>query len=209
MMQRLHTFLSSFALTPLLAMAFPLTQGRTTWTACPPEYPAGLQCAAVTVPLDYANYGGETLSLSLLKLPARNSTARQGSIVWQDGGPGIPTSSALITAANSDGLILGEVQTYFDLIVADPRGVGMNYPVKCDPALTRNATSYFPRTEDEYEETVARLGAMGQSCYERTGKVMDYMDSHTQAKDLEAVRVAIGEGPLNYCKFSLWNTTAI
>lgn len=206
-MQRFHTFLSLVALTPLAAMALPVTQGPTTWTACPPEYPAVLQCAAITVPLDYTDCGGETLSLTLLKLPARNSTARQGSIVWQDGGPGIPTSSALISAANYDGLLLGEVQTYFDLIVADPRGVGINHPVKCDPELTRNATSYFPRTEDEYEETVARLGAMGQSCYERTGKVMDYMDTHAQAKDIEAVRIAIGEGPLNYCKFFLWHTT--
>ena len=208
-MQHFHTFLSSIVFTPVFAMAFPLTQGQSTWTACPPKYPTALQCADIIVPLDYADHGSETLSLTLLKLPARNSTARQSSIVFQDGGPGIPTSSALITAASDDNLLLGEVQTYFDLIVADPRGVGMNYPVKCDPELTRNATSYFPRTEDEYEQTVSRLGAMGQSCYERTGKVMDYMDTLTQAKDLEAARVAIGEGPLNYCKPSPWHTITI
>jgi hypothetical protein len=54
--------------------------------------------------------------------------------------------------------------------------------------------------EEEYRETLARFEAFEQS----SGEITNYMDTLTQAKDLEAVRLAIGEGGLNYCKLLLY-----
>lgn len=152
--------------------------------------------------MNYEDPGSETLHLIVVKLPALIPTARQGAIVWQFGGPGEITSDYLVTAAESEGPILGELQEHFDIVVADPRGIGMNYPVKCDLAYGKQKVSYYPKTEKEYDDALSYFEGFGQSCLERTGDVLNYMDTLTQAKDLEAVRILIGEGKLNYCKYT-------
>jgi len=100
--------------------------------------------------------------------------------------------------AISERLTFGDAQLYYDIITADPCGIGLNYPVTCDP-LGNETFSYFPRTSEEYEQTLSKFEALGRSCLDQTGDVMQYMDTLTQARDLEAVRLAIDEGPLNYC----------
>ena len=194
----IFTLLSSLFLTRTYAV--PIADTAAQWTDCPSTLPSNLRCTTASVPMDYSGNFTEQLTLNLIKLPAGNLNERRGSLVWQFGGPGEPTSDTLIAAAESDGLTFSDVQTYFDIVVADPRGVGLNYPVKCDPALARERLSYFPTSEAEYDDMLSIFGDLGESCLQRTGNVMNYMDTQTQARDLEAVRIAIGEGKLNYCK---------
>ena len=203
-------FLATLVLATPTPEAAAVTTDPVSWEACPSGYPDPLRCATITVPLDYSGQDSETLDLTMLKLPARNETSRQGSIFWQFGGPGAVTSNYLIDAAqNQEILQFGDIQATFDIISLDPRGVGMNHPVKCDPEFNQQKISYFPKSEEEYNNTLAQFGAMGQSCFERTGKVMDYMDTHTQAKDLEIARITIGEGPLNYCEYQLGSLSGV
>lgn len=182
----------------LSAPAAPL--GPADWTDCPPYLSTNLRCANITVPLDYDNPLDETLPLKLLKLPTNNTSGRKGSVVWQYGGPGDPTYLDLIETADGGKEKFGDIRNQFDIVVAEPRGVGINHPVKCDPKFGQVRPKIFPRTEDEYEEALQFYQEMGQSCLEHTGKLLYHMDTLTQAKDLEAVRVALGEGGLNYCK---------
>lgn len=191
---------ASIALLAVSLQAAPITQGPTEWTVCPSNLPSALRCTIITVPLDHEDPEcEETLDLTLVKLPARNSGARKGSLIWQYGGPGEDTTKkALVPAAESEQLTLGDVQLYFDIITADPRGVGMNHPVTCDP-LGDETFSYFPKTEEEYTNTLSQFEVFGKSCINQTGNVIHFMDTLTQARDLEIARLAIGEGPLNYC----------
>ena len=177
------------------------TPGAANWTTCPSSISTNLQCADIIVPLDYDNPSDETLSLRLLKLPTNNTSNRRGAVVWQYGGPGDVTTDALITTANGTKDQFGDLRNYFDIVVADPRGVGLNHPVKCDPKFGESKYRFYPRTEAEYEEALDFYGELGQSCLERTGKLLHHLDTLTHARDLEAVRVAIGEGPLNYCMY--------
>ena len=73
-------------------------------TAKAPTYPADLakyyeqdldwnscgdnQCTRLTVPLDYARPGGETIQLAVLRAPASNREQRVGQLVVNPGGPG-------------------------------------------------------------------------------------------------------------------------
>src|SRR4051794_5273965 len=56
---------------------------RLDWTDC-----EGAQCARLRVPVDYAKPQGETIDLALVKVPARKSSKRIGSLVVNPGGPG-------------------------------------------------------------------------------------------------------------------------
>ena len=46
------------------------------------------ECSTLTVPLDYAKPAGRTVTLSLLKVPARDAKRRVGSLIVDPGGPG-------------------------------------------------------------------------------------------------------------------------
>src|SRR4051794_727617 len=54
----------------------------------PGPLPPGLQCATLSVPLDYSQPQGEQITIGLNRLPALNPEQRIGSLVFNPGGPG-------------------------------------------------------------------------------------------------------------------------
>jgi hypothetical protein len=56
------------------------------WQPCTNQ--PGLQCATLAVPLDYANPGGETISLAVSRLPSTNPGKRTGVLLVNPGGQG-------------------------------------------------------------------------------------------------------------------------
>ena len=69
-----------------------------TWAPCPPvdagtatpgvAADAGLECATLSVPLDYADPDGEQIAIGINRLPARDPAQRIGSLIFNPGGPG-------------------------------------------------------------------------------------------------------------------------
>lgn len=195
------------------AFAAPVDAGSATWSDCPTAIsniaPAldwsqilpALRCSNITVPLDHGTPDAERIPLMLVKLPAKETETYQGSLVLQFGGPGAVTTEALVSAANGVD-IFGELRNHFDIVTAEPRGIAWNHAVKCDPRYGQQKVKAFPRTEQDYQKALDFYEAMGRDCLERTGDVMHFMDTLTQARDLETVRVALGGGPLNYCQYT-------
>lgn len=173
------------------------------WVDCPPSLSTKLKCLTVPVPLDYNNPKGETINLTVVKL-ITNGTQKLGSAVFQWGGPGDPSASVLATEANGTTSSFGPIKDSFDILAIDPRGIGVNYPVKCDPTFGARdlSSALYPDNETDFNNAVQLFKSLAQSCVNRTGNIINYMDTLTSAKDLESVRVAIGEGKLTYCKFS-------
>ncbi len=54
-----------------------------TWAPCG----TGMDCGQLTVPLDYANQGGATVQLGVVRRPARVPSQRIGVLVMNPGGP--------------------------------------------------------------------------------------------------------------------------
>ena len=185
----------------LHSTAAPTAKNTTTgWQPCPSSISSKVDCIDISVPLDYDHPHGESISLKLLRLNALNQNARVGSLVFQFGGPGVVGSTALLDVLEDlTPAAFGGFVEYFDIVIADPRGVGINHAVECDPKYEGMKLNWLPRNEDEYTKEITAFQKMGESCVERTGKIINYMDSMIQARDLEAVRIAIGEGGLNYC----------
>lgn len=188
-----------FLLNVRSATAQPVTPSAK-WDTCPNEISPLLLCTDISVPLDYEDPTGEQISLKLVKLPIKEGGDKKGSVVWQLGGPGEITTSLLNYTVNGVSDVFGELRNHFDIVTAEPRGIAFNHPIKCDPKFNQQKLPYFPRSEADYNETLKFFGDMGKDCAERTGQIINYLDTRTQARDLEAVRVALGPDKLNYCE---------
>lgn len=181
------------------------THKAANWVACPASLSTELKCLTVTVPLDWDNPKGETIDIVAAKY-ITNGTNKIGSAVFQWGGPGNPTAISLVQDMNGTVPAFGEIKDQFDIVAVDPRGVGINHVIKCDPSIARKQdliTALYPNNEQEFNAGIKLYKELGQSCTNRTGKVINHLDTVTQAKDLEAVRVAMGEGKLTYCTLIL------
>ncbi|KAL4960050.1 uncharacterized protein BDV14DRAFT_193269 [Aspergillus stella-maris] len=163
-----------------------------------------LDCAELQVPVDWSQPHGETITLGMARYRATKPGKRQGSIIYNPGGPGVSGSiSAMAQALGLSFYTNGTVDNY-DVIGLDPRGIGMSSRVKCDPELwnKRVQLSLFPETEDEFEDLVSANRAFGESCREKTGKLFYHLDTTSAARDIEAVRLALGEEELNWIGLS-------
>ena len=161
------------------------------WSAC-----GGNQCAKLTVPIDYAHPEGDTIQLSLLKVPATEPSKRLGSLVVNPGGPGGSGVSYAAAAQFTD-----KVRTAYDVVGFDPRGVGTSAPVKClndrqlDTFLGGDPT---PTNPTEEQALAASAKAFAESCKVNGGALLDHVSTIEAAKDMDVLRATLGETKLNY-----------
>ena len=196
------------------AMAGPTTASRPTastttpaastlhWTACPlPDAPATLQCASIQVPVDYADPNGPKTAVTVNRLKS-NGPHPRGSLFFDPGGPGGAGTEFVYAEALGLHFFTAATRQNFDLIGLDPRGVGLSSPVRCDPELLNRQVSLFPKDEAGFRRLVARNQALGRSCRQLTGPLLEHVDTVSVARDLEALRRALGPDKLNYLGLS-------
>jgi len=160
------------------------------------------QCTKLLVPLDYAEPDGQTLKISVLKVPAQSKSQRIGALVINPGGPG--GSGVNYAAAGS--LQFGNVlSNHFDIVGFDPRGVGSSNPLKCLDTKGLDKVIAFdpdPDTAAERAELDRLVAGFGQACLTRSGDLARHMSTKEAAKDMDVLRAALGEPKLNYLGFS-------
>ena len=172
------------------------------WTACVPRAP-GLICGKLSVPRDYANPGGDRLTIALIKRQATEPGRSRGAIVLNPGGPGGSGVDFLAQAASQyvlkDDPVMRRLGRYHDLVSFDPRGVGGSAPVKCPgdapflDAPTRGAT--IPSMTALAKPFIA-------DCVKQNGALLGSVSTIDVARDLEQLRAALGEVKLNFLGFS-------
>jgi pimeloyl-ACP methyl ester carboxylesterase len=84
----------------------------------------------------------------------------------------------------------------FDLVSFDPRGVARSHAVRCDSDLIQNSPSFIPTDTSSYQTIRAYSTALHASCLRDTGPLVDHVDEISVAKDIDALRVALGEDKL-------------
>ncbi|OLN95760.1 Tripeptidyl aminopeptidase 1 [Colletotrichum chlorophyti] len=187
--------------------------GSLSWTACPTDirpfkgnnFTTALQCANISVPLDYQDAGAPQIQLGIVKLPAQGQ--RIGNLFVNPGGPGGAASSMVLSMASKRLYISDAVRQRFDIVGMDPRGVGLSTPMKCDTSIANQPSDFDATTPDGFQKTFAYAKALGESCRAMSGPVFDHMDTVLVARDMEVVRVgkcslmlfsAAGNEPMNY-----------
>ena len=179
-----------------------------TWTDCTDDATGtAFQCATVTVPLDYDNPQGQTITVALKKLSSTSSSPR-GSVFLNPGGPGGSGISAIESQAelykSGD---LSEVLATYDVIGFDPRGVGQSTPITCwtpedvQAILAGQAEVPFsPLTPGSAADIVAQGSREATACEEHTEvpEILDHMDTRSVARDMDVMRALVGDKDLNY-----------
>ncbi|MHA3723493.1 alpha/beta hydrolase [Leucobacter sp. HY1910] len=172
---------------------------------------AGMQCADVYAPLDWADPGGDLITLRLVKHEATGKNP-QGTLFVNPGGPG--ASGASYVTDSLDYSVPSEIQRDYDVIGWDPRGVGASSPVACLDAAGMDeylfgegageaADAGLERGSDEWlelAETESR--AFGDACAEQTGELLGHVATSDTVQDLDMLRAIAGDDKLNYLGFS-------
>ena len=183
-----------------------------TWTDCTDDATGtAFQCATVTVPLDYDNPQGQTITVALKKLPSTSSSPR-GSVFLNPGGPGGSGISAIESQAelykSGD---LSEVLANYDVIGFDPRGVGQSTPITCwtpedvQAILAGQAEVPFsPLTPGSAADIVTQGSREAAACEEHTEvpEILDHADTRSVARDMDVMRALVGDKDLNYLGYS-------
>jgi pimeloyl-ACP methyl ester carboxylesterase len=173
------------------------------WHGCGSNLPPSLQCGEVSVPLVYARPGGRQIKIGVVRLPAQDRAQRVGSLIINPGGPGGAGSQFVALEAAGRHLWHPALHRRFDLIGMDPRGIGTSTPpIQCDPGVFNRPVSLFPRNRVEFRQLASYVRALGASCLRRTGPLLGHVDTLSVARDLEALRRALGEGKLNFLGLS-------
>lgn len=180
------------------APPLPTFDATLTWADCGD----GFQCATLNVPVDWANPTGEQVGIAMTRLPATEPAERLGSLVVNYGGPG---QGGVDYLRKTYGRLPAEVRTRFDIVSFDPRGTGASRPIDCvDDAVLDLAAGLPPIADTEpalaaYQQYNATFA---KGCAERTGAFAGQVGTRNVARDVEAMRVALGEPGLNYLGYS-------
>ncbi|MEU2438845.1 alpha/beta hydrolase [Streptomyces rubradiris] len=173
-------------------------QQRPAWAACPgPDMPEDLECAKVTVPLDYARPDAGTLDLALARYRATGPS--HGSVVLNFGGPG----GAGIPGLATEGRQFMDLTDGYDVVTFDPRGVGRSSPVSCGeggvmlPAVPRQDAG-----AGQSRALFRQLRQMAEECARNSGPVLPHIGTVNASRDLDVIRQALGDEKLNYLGFS-------
>jgi pimeloyl-ACP methyl ester carboxylesterase len=184
------------ALVPLLGSvpAASATPAGIAWSPCP-EDPAA-SCGTLRLPVDWTKPGGPAFDLAVAKVPAADPGRRIGTLFVNPGGPG---GSGVDYALAAAATFSPEVLQRFDIIGIDPRGVARSHPVVCSTdALGKPGDTALPRNAAELAALVRYNRQLAADCRKHTGPLDDHVDTASVARDIDAVRAALGEDQLNW-----------
>ncbi|GAB2655818.1 alpha/beta hydrolase [Kribbella swartbergensis] len=156
---------------------------------------AGVKCGELKVPLDYSRPDGPKITIAMSRLEATGD--RIGTMVLNDGGPGGPGLSMPLRLR----VAMGEAGSRYDLIGLDPRFVGRSTPVDCKlpmagwPWSGGTDRSSFLRSTRLQAEIAGRCG-------DNAGSVLRYVNTRNTARDIDQVRIALGEKKISYLGYS-------
>lgn len=164
--------------------------------------PSGAECGFISVPVNYDKPDGDVAQLAMIRFKATGQ--KIGTLFVNPGGPG---ESGVESAVSLVGTMPESVRQHFDLVGFDPRGVGSSKPalwcnsdedndrLRADPQVDYSPEG-VAHIEAETKDFVARCQQkMGDEFLENVGTV-------SVAKDLDAMRQAVGDDKLTYLGYS-------
>ncbi|TDC32666.1 alpha/beta hydrolase [Micromonospora sp. 15K316] len=207
---------------PSAAVAPPGT--APTWRACP-EVADDLvgrgapdmryECARIAVPRNWGTGAGatagpgtgETFEIALLRARSTKQRDRIGSLVINPGGPGGSgvDTAVFLSFGPAFGGLPPAVTERFDIVGFDPRGVQRSSPIECISDGDLDASFGYdpdPRSQEAFDGFVALNRKIGQGCGAKYGDQLPLYGTEQAARDMDAVRAAVGDEKLTYLGYS-------
>ncbi len=175
--------------------------GTLDWTSCDGAAAelADLQCATMTVPRDYAALDGDTIDIAVARAATADDDLRIGSLVFNPGGPG---GSGIEFLANAAAAVPPELAERFDLVSFDPRGVASSTAIDCEVDFDDDVTLLAAGDDTGWEALVAEAEGRTDTCTADSVAFEPYVGTNNAARDLDALREALGDDQLSYVGFS-------
>jgi pimeloyl-ACP methyl ester carboxylesterase len=167
-------------------------KGKIDWQLCPGF--TDVDCGTVTVPLDWAHPGRGTVKLALARRKATDPAARIGSVLMDPGGPG----GGGAIEVKGGWTLSPEITRRFDTVGFDPRGIGESTQVLCGLDEVTAPFPDVPKNQAEFDQLAEHNRAVAESCDKHTGPLARLADTKSVARDMDAIRAALGEAKLTY-----------
>ncbi|GAA2250962.1 alpha/beta hydrolase [Streptomyces amakusaensis] len=173
------------------------------WGTCPksePPYPdpsPNARCATVEVPLDWSKPNGPKIGIFVARHRATDPARRIGVLMSNPGGPGAPGSDDALYADDPYSGYDPAMLRRFDMIGFDPRGIGRSRNAECDETILGSIPAR-PRDAAEFERMRAQNARLAESCLQRMGPLAAHLDGESVARDMDAIRAALGERQISF-----------
>jgi pimeloyl-ACP methyl ester carboxylesterase len=170
------------------------------WESCAD----GFECARLSVPLDYTQPHGNHLSVAVTRLLARDPARRIGSLFTNFGGPGGDAVGALHEFGKD---LFATLNERFDIIGFDPRGTGQtDGAIDCrvdQEAEGMYAAPFTTPVDFDEDAWLERAQSYVDACLAENGTdAFSHVSTADVARDMDSLRVALGERRLSYLGFS-------
>lgn len=164
----------------------------------------GLECTTVKAPIDWSEPKSGAIDLAVVRHPAPGDSL--GSLLLNPGGPG--GSGWDFVSYGGGSAVTPAVAERYDIVGWDPRGVGQSTPVTCYTDTADRDEVLYGTFENEYntEAWVDELTAVEKdfaaACEDNTGELLGFIDSASNARDMDLLRALLGDEKLNYLGYS-------
>ncbi|MEU4410583.1 alpha/beta fold hydrolase [Streptosporangium sp. NPDC023963] len=163
------------------------------WSTCPGDK-IGMECADLRVPVNWQQPGGREITLKLGRLKATGTS--EGSVLIAYGGPGAPG-----IAITRSGNRWAELRERMDIVTWDTRGYGeqiggLSTGLPC--TWTRIPLPGFPEDDADFGRLSDTNRGYAEACRTKDPEFFANMSSADQARDMEAIRKALGGAGLNF-----------
>lgn len=155
----------------------------------------GLQCAKLSVPVDWARPQGARTVVDLARMPAQDPLRRLGALVVNTG------AASVVQAVRAQPDTVGELARWFDVVLVEARGAGdrgSTAMVRCVPERPSPDRLPYAFARDAWRAVARDNAAYDRGCREAMGAAYPGLTSWQVAHDLDAVRAALGEPRLRY-----------
>ncbi|ONI76096.1 hypothetical protein ALI144C_35965 [Actinosynnema sp. ALI-1.44] len=175
-----------------------------TWAQCSGTgLPADLQCAELDVPVDWSRPHHRQITLDVARLPS-TGTDRLGTVILVPGGPGGSGIDDLEQSASA----FAALRQRFDVVSLAPRNRSdrAEFPTHCGrsgPWVTR------PKDLAGYRALARTNQEASLKCRQADPELFDHLDSRSVARDLDAIRAAMGDTEVNLLANSYGGVPAV
>ncbi|WP_043633001.1 alpha/beta fold hydrolase [Nonomuraea candida] len=160
------------------------------WKPCEEE--PSVECGTLAVPIDWSKPDGPKIDLAIARRKATDPSARIGSLLVNPGGPGNSGVNGMFRPSGFS----QEIQRRFDIVGYDPRGVARSGAVTCPAATYNEMPNPIMSSQDDYNKWVGYNKKLHADCRKQTGPLYDHLDSVNVARDMDAIRQALGDDKL-------------
>lgn len=164
------------------------------WHRCPGGE-ADMECASIEVPVDWGEPDGRRITVMLGRLPANKSPETARNVLVNPGGF-VGNSIEYLARGREPFARLRERTNIVTWdIRGGPMGAGYSTALKCE--WTAIPLPKVPGDREEFDELASANRERAETCRDTDPALFDNMDAASHAKDMDAIREALGDRQLN------------